>query len=376
MGGDMKISDRLQRAPLSGIRKMFDLAAPGSVNLSLGEPDVLPPEAAVKGMNDAAVKGMNGYGPTPGIMPLREAVAARYPGIAPGNVMITSSGTTALLMIAQSLIDPGDEALIPSPGFVVYGPHTMLSAGKAVEYKLTENDFQPDIDDIQKRITKRTKLLFLNFPSNPTGGVLNEGSFKAIRDITKDKKITVISDEVYEPFVYDGKHRSFISELDNSIVVNGFSKMMAVPGWRMGFVAADAEIIKDLTRMAYHMCACPNMPAQYGILNAMPTIDGYLNDVREIYRKRRDLITKRINDIDGLSLSAPKGAFYAFPSFSFKMSSEEFAMELVKEKLICVPGSAFGAYGEGHLRFSYAADEHKISMGMDILEKVSKKMKR
>ena len=371
----MKISERLQNAPLSGIRKMFDLAAPGSVNLSLGEPDVLPPEAALTGMNEAARKGMNGYGPTPGIMPLREATASRYK-LKAGNVMITPSGTTALLMIAQSLIDPGDEALIPDPGFVVYGPHTMLSGGKAINYKLTKDDFQPDIDDLQKKITKRTKLLFLNFPSNPTGGVLNEKSFKAIRDITKDKGITVISDEVYEPFVYGGKHISFVSELDNSVIVNGFSKMMAVPGWRLGYVIAQEELVKDLTKMAYHMCACPNGPAQHGVLSAMPSIDGYLKEVRETYKKRRDLITKRINEIDGLSMIPPQGAFYAFPSFSFKMTSEEYAMELVKEKLICVPGTAFGVNGEGHLRFSYAADEHKISMGMDILEKVSKKMKR
>ncbi|MDR0335138.1 MAG: pyridoxal phosphate-dependent aminotransferase [Methanomassiliicoccaceae archaeon] len=370
----MRISERLQKAPLSGIRKMFELAAPGSINLSLGEPDVRPPEEAIKGMNDAAVKGMNGYGPTPGIMPLREAVASRY-SLEPGNIMITPSGTTALLMIAQSLINPGDETLIPGPGFVVYGPHTMLSGGKATEYKLTENDFQPDIDDIQRKITKSTKLLFLNYPSNPTGGALSEASFKAIRDITKDKGITVVSDEVYEPFVYEGKHRSFVSELDNSIIVNGFSKMMAVPGWRLGFVIAGRDVTVDLTKMAYHMCACPNMPAQFGVLSAMPGIDAYLSGVREIYRKRRDLITKRINAIDGLTMSAPKGAFYAFPSFSFKMTSEEYAMELVKEKLICVPGSAFGEYGEGHLRFSYAADEQKISMGMDILEKVSKKLK-
>ena len=372
------MSERLREAPVSGIRKMFDLAGSDSINLSLGEPDVLPPAEAVKGMNDAAAKGLNRYGPTSGIMPLREAVASRYSKykLKSENIMITPSGTTALLMIAQSLVDPGDETLIPSPGFVVYGPHTMLSGGKAVEYKLTENDFQPDVNDIQKKITKRTKAIFLNFPSNPTGGVLSEASFKAIRDIANDKKITVISDEVYEPFVYDGKHISFMSELDNSIIVNGFSKMMAVPGWRMGFVAANGDAVKDLTKMAYHMCACPNMPAQYGILNAMPSIDAYLNDVRKIYKKRRDLITSRIAGIDGMSMSAPKGAFYAFPSFKFKMTSDEFAMDLVKNGLICVPGSAFGKYGEGHLRFSYAADEQKISMGMDILEKVAKKIKR
>ncbi|MDR0778075.1 MAG: pyridoxal phosphate-dependent aminotransferase [Methanomassiliicoccaceae archaeon] len=371
------MSDRLQKAPLSGIRKMFDLATSDAINLSLGEPDVLPPESAVKGMNDAAVKGMNRYGPTPGMMQLREAVASRYSGygIEGNNIMITPSGTTALLMISQSLIDPGDETLIPSPGFVVYGPHTMLSAGRSVEYKLTEDHFQPDIDDIQRKITKRTKIIFLNYPSNPTGGTLNEASFRAIRDIAKDKGIVVVSDEVYEPFVYEGKHISFMSELENSIVVNGFSKMMAVPGWRMGFVAAGKNVIADLTKMAYHMCACPNMPAQYGILNAMPSIDGYLDDVRRIYKKRRDLITSRVNNIPGMVMNAPKGAFYAFPKFKFPVTSEELAMKLVKNGLICVPGSAFGEYGEGHLRFSYAADEHKISTGMDILETTVKEMK-
>ena len=372
----MRISERLRTAPASGIRKMFDLARPGSINLSLGEPDVMPPAEALSGMSKASADGLNRYGPTPGIMPLREAVAERYSryGVTAENVMITPSGTSALMTVAQSIVDPGDETLIPSPGFVVYGPHTSLSSGRAVEYRLTEDDFQPDIDDIQNKITKRTRAIFLNYPSNPTGGILNERSFKAVKDIAEDNGITIISDEVYEPFVYDDVHRSFISEGD-SIVVNGFSKMMAVTGWRMGFLIASKEMIQEMTRMQYHMCACPNMPAQYGILNAMPKVDAYLDDVRKIYRKRRDLITLRIEGIPGLHMKAPKGAFYAFPSFSFKMTSEELAMKLAENGLICVPGSAFGEYGEGHLRFSYAAGEDKISTGMDILEKVAKELK-
>jgi len=369
----MRISERLKITPVSGIRKMFDLAGSGSINLSLGEPDVLPPREAIDGMKDAVANGMNGYGPTPGIMPLREAIASRYSacGIKTNNVMITPSGTSALMAVTQSLVDPGDEVLIPSPGFVLYGPHTVLSSGKAVEYKLTENDFQPDIDHIQSNMTKKTKAIFLNYPSNPTGGILSEASFRAIRDITADHGMIVISDEVYEPFVYDHKHISFITELDNSIIVNGFSKMMSIPGWRMGFIVAGEKIIPDLVKMSYHMCACPSMPAQYGVLNAMPTIDKYLDDVRATYKKRRDLIDSRINEIDGMTMNAPKGAFYAFPEFSFDITSDEFAMKLVENGLICVPGSAFGSYGEKHLRFSYAADEHKISMGMDILEKVA-----
>jgi aspartate aminotransferase len=144
----------------------------------------------------------------------------------------------------------------------------------------------------------------------------------------------------------------------------------------MGFIVANENIIPDLTKMSYHMCACPNMPAQYGILNAMPAVDTYLDEVRAIYGRRRDLITSRINNIDGMTMNAPKGAFYAFPKFSFDITSEESAMKLVENGLICVPGSAFGSYGEKHLRFSYAADEHKISMGMDILEKVTNGIER
>ena len=372
----MRISERLRTVPVSGIRKMFDLAASDSINLSLGEPDLPPPADALEGMNDAAMKGQNGYGPTPGIMRLREAVAERYSdyGVKSDNVMITPSGTSALMTVTQSIVDTGDETLIPNPGFVVYGPHTILSSGRPVEYTLTD-DFQPDIDDIQRKITKRTKAIFLNYPSNPTGGVLSESSLRAVRDIANDKKITVVSDEVYEPFVYDDVHRTFVSELDNAIVVNSFSKMMAVTGWRIGFIISRDDVIPDITKMQYHMCACPSVPAQYGILNAMPAVDQYLNSVRNTYKKRRNIISSRINEIEGLSMKEPRGAFYAFPSFSFEMTSEKFAMELVRNGLVCVPGSAFGTCGEGHLRFSYAADERKICIGMNILEKVANELR-
>ena len=181
---------------------------------------------------------------------------------------------------------------------------------------------------------------------------------------------------MYDSFVYEGKHISFLSELDKAVVVGGFSKMMAVTGWRMGFVVSNEGMMEDLIKMQYHVCASPNMPAMYGILDALPSIDSYLENARRIFKARRDLIVKRINEIDGMHIIAPKGAFYAFPSFDYDITSADFSMELVKAGLICTPGSAFGPYGEGHLRFSYAADETKINKGMDILSETAARISR
>lgn len=375
----MKVSKRLDSIPMSGIRKMFDLAGPNSINLGLGEPDLDPPAEAIEGMYQAALNHKNKYGPTAGVPELRDAVAKRfskYADIDAGNIMITPSGSTALLEITQSFIDPGDEVLVPSPGFVIYGPHAVLAGGSYKEYRLTEGDFQPDIDDIQSLITKKTKMIVVNTPSNPTGGVMTKETKKALLDIAEDKDVYILADEVYEPFVYEGEHVSFMDRLDRAVVASGFSKMMAVTGWRLGFICADKSDMDALIKMQYHVCANPNMPCQYGVLEAMTNIEPYLNRSREIYRKRRDLITKRINDIDGMELIPPKGAFYAFPSFDMDIASADLAGMLIKNGLICTPGSAFGKYGEGHLRFSYAASEEKISAGMDILEDTVRKIRK
>ncbi len=374
----MKISKRISEIPMSGIRKMFDLAGPDSINLGLGEPDLAPPKEAIEGMNAAASAGLNKYGPTAGIPELRAAVAERfskYGDITGDNVIITPSGSSALLEITQSMIDPGDNVLIPSPGFVIYGPHAQLAGGTFTEYRLTEGDFQPDTDDIQSKITPATKMIVVTNPSNPTGGVLNEETYRALSDIAEDTGVTILSDEVYDSFVYEGKHLSFMNQLDKAVVVNGFSKMMAVTGWRMGFACANEDIMQALVKMQYHVCASPNMPAQYGILNALPHMDPYLENARKVFKARRDLISKRINEIPGMSIEPPKGAFYAFPGYDMDIPSADLAAELVREGLICTPGSAFGSFGEGHLRFSYAADENKINAGMDILERTVAKLR-
>ncbi len=213
-------------------------------------------------------------------------------------------------------------------------------------------------------------MIVVNTPSNPTGGVLTEESKKALCDIARDRNITILADEVYNEFIYEGRHTSFMDSLDCAVVANGFSKMMAVTGWRMGFLCAEHELMDTLIKMQYHVCASPAMPPMYGILAALPHIGPYLDNARKVYRARRDLITDLINDIPGMHLEAPRGAFYAFPGYDRDIRSADLANDLARAGLICTPGSAFGSYGEGHLRFSYAADESKIEAGMAILKKV------
>ncbi len=375
----MKSSKRIDEIPMSGIRKMFDLAGPGSVNLGLGEPDLDPPAEAIEGMCEASRQGRNKYGPTAGIPELRDAIAdyfSKFGEMKGSNIMVTPSGSTALLEVTQSMIDPGDEVLVPSPGFVIYAPHVRLAGGIPVEYRLTDDGaFQPDLDDIVSKITPRTTMIIVNTPSNPTGGVLTQESKDALVDLAWEKDITILSDEVYCEFIYEGSHVSFMDSPECAVVVNGFSKMMAVTGWRMGFVFANDEMMEPLIKMQYHVCASPNMPAMYGILAALPRMQRYLDDARRTFRGRRDLICRRINEIDGMSIEPPKGAFYAFPTYEQDIPSQDLANELARTGLICTPGSAFGTYGEKHLRFSYAADEDKISRGMDILSDVMSRQK-
>ena len=310
---------------------------------------------------------------------MRNGVAewfSKYGKLSGENVMITPSGSSALLEATQAFINPGDEVLVPSPGFVIYSPHTVLAGGKPLEYRLTDGDFLPDIENIKSQITKKTKMLVVNSPSNPTGGVLDKKTRKAILDLAEDHDLVILSDEVYDAYVYEGEHLSFMDHLDRAVVVNGFSKMMAVTGWRMGAIFSNKEVMNDLIKMQYHVCASPNMPAQYGILNALPVMDNYLKNARKIFKARRDLISKRINDIEGMKIVPPKGSFYAFPSYDLDMRSEDLANMIAKNGLICTPGSSFGKYGEGHLRFSYAADEKKINAGMDILADTMGKLRK
>jgi aspartate aminotransferase len=374
------IARRLLGIEMSGIRKMFELAGKDSINMGLGEPD-FEPAPHIQDALDAAVRaGKNHYGPSLGLPELREALAHRikdyrHEKVAAQNIIITMGATQALMTVNHTFVDHGDEVLVPDPGFVLYAAQARLCGGFPIPYSLTpENKYQPDIEEIKERITPRTKLLVVNTPSNPTGACMDKAMVRGLCEVAEDAGIMVVADEVYDFLSYDAEHHSFLSHMDNVIWVNSFSKTYAITGWRLGCIATKREYVRAIETMHYYTVACPPTPIQWAGVAALEGPQDQAEAMLKEFKRRRDRITKRINKIRGMTMVKPGGAFYAFPKYDFDIPSEEFALSLAPEGLICSPGSAFGRLGEGHLRFSYACGLDKIDAGMDILEAACEKM--
>lgn len=363
---------------------MFELAQPGSINLGLGELDFDPPEAAQKAIAEAVRQGYNKYGPTKGMPQLREALADRLKkyrkDVEVDNVLVTTSATQGLLVTALALFDHGDEVLVPDPGFVLYQPHVIMCGGVPVKYTLKqETKFQPNPAEIQALITSKTKAIIMNSPNNPTAGMIDKSSAKALREIAHDHDLVIISDEVYDEIVFDGEHVSMLDkDYDHVVYINSFSKTYAMTGWRIGYLAASKYMITQLSKIQYYNIACPPTPTQMGAYAAIkdPNAQKELEGRRQTLKKRRDIIAKRLSGIDGFTCLKPGGTFYTFPSFDHKIASEDFAMKLLDAGVICAYGSAFGPGGEGHLRFSFANTIENIEKGMNITETVAKTIPR
>lgn len=379
---DHLLARRLLGIEMSGIRQMFELAGGDSVNLGLGEPDFDPPANVAKALSDAVQAGANSYGPTLGLPELRKAISDRVKefrgkDVAPDNIIVTAGATQALMIIGQTFIDHGDEVLVPNPGFVLYGPQARICGGFPIPYSLThENGYQPDPDEIRRLITPRTKLLYMNTPSNPTGTCMPRSLIEEISAIAAEEDVIVVADEVYDIMSYDHPHESFLAHLDNVIWVNSFSKTYAMTGWRVGCIATKTEYVKAIEKMHYHTIACPPTPLQHAAIEALKGPQDAVDHMVQEFQKRRDVIVRRINEIPGFDCVNPGGAFYAFPRYDHDIKSKDFALRLAKEGLICSPGTAFGSLGESHLRFSYAASVEELERGMDILERVAAEIPR
>lgn len=372
-------ASRVTEMEVSGIRKLFEGAPPDAINLSIGEPDFQPPDNVIRAMEKAAENGHNKYGPIAGIMPLREAIAARLKrhktDISAKNICVTMGASEGLFIAAMSFYEQGCEVLIPDPGFVFYRPHTLLFGAKPVEYHLRqENNFQPEIEEIKSKITARTKAIVVNSPSNPTGGAYTMETVRAISDIANDRGLVVISDEVYDDIVYDTDHISFLGKADKCILVNSFSKSYAMTGWRIGYVASEPNVIERLSTLHYHVVACPTTPIQMGALEALTGPQEHLQNMKKAFNERRKLITRELNMMDGISCPTPNGAFYVFPSYSYKIDDVAFSKKLLSAGVISVPGSSFGKHGAGHIRFSYANSAENIKEGMRRVEETLKKL--
>jgi len=385
-----KPADRLKNIKPSGIRRFFAIAqeTPDAINLSVGEPDFTPPKYALDAGWQAAKEGKTHYAPTNGFPELREALAQKayrdYDLSYDPNseILITVGGTEAIFLALFGLVNPGDEVLIPNPGFVAYKPMVLLAGGVSVSFPLLEeNDFKPSIDDVMSRITNKSRVMILNYPSNPTGTVLSYDEAVALAKIAVERDMIVISDEVYEKIIYDGARHycfaTFPGMRERTLVVNSFSKTYAMTGLRLGFVYGPKELISPLWLTHQYTVACANSPAQYVALAALRGPQGFVNDMVQEFDRRRRLVYKRLNEIGGFNCILPKGAFYVFPNIKdFDMSSEEFAEFLVREaRVTTVPGSAFGSYGEGYIRISYAAAFEQLEEALNRIEKAVKERK-
>ncbi|MGI0071709.1 MAG: pyridoxal phosphate-dependent aminotransferase [Thermoplasmata archaeon] len=366
------VARRVRTVEISGIRKMFDAAGPDSINLGLGEPDFEPPAEVVEAICTAIRDGWNHYGPSAGLATLRDKVAERYrdrePRTGRENVIITGSGSEALMTTALTLYDPGDEVLVPNPGFVLYGPDARLMGATPVPYSLPgDRRYLPDLDELEKLVTRRTRAIVVNSPSNPTGGVFPAAVVDRIVAFADRHDLTIVSDEVYEEMVYDGAFASFWGRTDRVVIVNSFSKTLAMTGWRIGFLVAPRALALDLNKMHYHVMACPPTPAQVAVLAGLTHSGAAVRTMVREFRARRDLVVRLLRRIPGIDLVPPAGAFYAFPRFRWSSSSAEVATALLRRGVIMTPGDAFGALGASHLRLSFAASRADLEKGIGLL---------
>lgn len=378
------VSKRLQEVPASGTIAILNLVSQMKaegvdiVSFSMGEPDFTTPENIIDACCDSLHAGFTHYTPSTGIPELREAVAEmenRVDGVPckASNVLITPT-KQAIFMIALAYIDPGDEVILMDPTWVSYEACIRLAGGVPVYVSAKyEDEFVVDPAMIEAAVTPRTKMIILNTPSNPTGTVMPREVLKQIADIAIANDIMVLSDEIYEAIIYEGKHTSIASfpgMFDRTLLVSGLSKTYAMTGWRLGWAVASEENIKAINKLQSHSISCCVSFVQKAAVEAIRGPQDAKNAMVAEFRKRRDLALDLISEIPQLECNVPKGAFYVFPKYSMDMSSAKLAEVLLKEGHVAVtPGIAFGPGGEGFFRVSYATSEGQIREGFDRIKK-------
>ena len=382
-GAAVSFPDRLDAIPESGIRRLFDLAGKYQdvISLGIGEPDFNTPLHIRDYAKEGLDRGFSHYTPNSGLKMLRDAISEklrRENGIQADpdrNVMITVGGNQAFLLALSTFLRPGDEVLIPSPYFVTYSAVVTMMGGIPVEVPTTlEEGFRLTADHLARAVTGKTKCIMINSPNNPTGAVLSKKDLEGIAGVASENDLRVISDEVYEKLIYSGEgHVSFASlngMEGRTLTINSFSKTYAMTGWRVGYCIADEATVSRMAKLQGFFAACPVAFAQYAVAKALgdPRSPPAVEAMRREYQARRDYIHQRLSRIPGIEVSRPEGAFYIFPRIG--RDDVGFAERLFSEaKVVVVPGSAFGKYGEGHLRLCYATSMDSIAKALDRLER-------
>jgi len=390
MLGSFEIARRLKDVRPSGIRHFSRLARslPDVISLGLGEPDFTPPPHVLEAATRAMDEGKTHYTPTAGIAELREALVRKTKrdyGLSydpDSEVLITNGAIEGIFLAIFALVNPGSEVLVPDPRFVCYDPDIAMAGGVSIAMPMREeNDFRLDAGSVISLITPESRVMITNSPNNPTGSVLTQKDAAEIAKLAVERDLIVISDEVYEKILYDGSEHfclaTFPGMRERTIVVNSFSKTYAMTGFRLGYALGPKELIAALAQVHEHFVACVNGPAQYAALAALQGPQDFVRNMVSEFDRRRRLLHSGLNAIEGFSCVLPKGAFYVFANIGdFGLPSEEFAEYLLsdraKGRVETVPGSAFGQYGEGYVRFSYATAYNNIEEALVRIEKTVK----
>ena len=365
---------RLQGIQKSLIRQVFDRALPGSLNLGLGEPDLPTPDVVREAAIRVIREEQNGYTSHAGLPGLREKIAGEYEYLDGDRdrVIVTAGSQEALYLALLSIVDEGDEVLLPNPGFVAYPTIVQMAGGKAVFYELPAvEDFSFDIESFRRALTPRTRAVVCISPSNPTGRVLSRDDLAAIADALKDHDAYLISDEIYRELYYEPERpASTTSFHDRAIVISGLSKSMSMTGWRLGWICGEPSVIKTALVLHGYVTTCASAVSQKASLAAWSDeAESARAGFRQTFKTRRDHLLEMIKTQLDLRAVTPDGAFYTMVDVSKYGSSMEVAEALLKERLITVPGSAFGSQGEGYLRVSFCADLDALSEGVKRMRK-------
>lgn len=381
------VNKTVSAIPPSGIRRFFDIAAEmeDAVSLGVGEPDFVTPWHIRDEGIYSLEKGRTHYTSNAGLKELRAEIGnymkrrfnLSYDGIS--QAIVTVGGSEAIDLFLRTVLEPGDEVLIPEPCFVCYKPITELAGGVPVPVRTrAENLFRLSPEDIEAAVTEKTKVLVLPYPNNPTGAIMERRDLEAVAEMVKKHDLLVLSDEIYAELTYGAKHIS-IAEIDGmydrTVIVSGFSKAYAMTGWRLGYAVGNEYIIKLMTKVHQYAIMSAPTTAQYAAIEALKNGDSDIEYMRDEYDRRRRIIVDGFNKM-GLECFEPKGAFYVFPSIrKTGMASMDFCEKLLySERVAVVPGNAFGDSGEGFVRCSYAYSVEKINIALERIEKFLQKL--
>jgi aspartate aminotransferase len=387
---ELRLADRMSRlgteTAFEVLNKARALERQGKeiVHLEIGEPDFDTPKNIVEAGVDALHKGWTHYGPSAGLPELRQAIAedvsrSRGVKVSSDEVVVVPGGKPIIFFTLLALADEGDEVIYPNPGFPIYESMIHYLGAKAVPIRLhEETDFGLDVRELAALITDRTKLIILNSPQNPTGGVLSRKDIRAIADAIGDRNILVLSDEIYSRLIFDGEHYSILSVpgfKERTILLDGFSKTYAMTGWRMGYGVMRADLATHITRLMTNSNSCTASFTQIAGVEALRGDQSSVDHMRAEFQRRRDTFVAGLNRIKGFSCRMPKGAFYVFPNITKTgWKSKKLADALLDEAgVACLSGTAFGDYGEGYLRFSVANSLENLNKALQNIDQWTKR---